>query len=220
MSRIPNTPSRTFNIRTVGLFKKGNTLFNLLHPRVAIIVQPDCGMDVGNTRAYASHNEREWPELHAFLENAGIRAVGPDHFDTVADRLSEQSTCSGSSVTPPRMASSESSQSDERLLALAASTSERQSPEPRQGTPFPDMPPILPNPSISEPVFHLPKSSHTDSLTGDGKAGSQARNGNAISRDQKMRAASHEFTRPRDIAHYTRKRKAPLTMGQRAIVGR
>ncbi|PNP77889.1 hypothetical protein FNYG_08615 [Fusarium nygamai] len=93
MSRTPNTPARTFQIRSNGLFKKGNTLFNLLHPRVMILIQP--GDDVipgsGEPLAYASHRKEEWPELYDFFESAGVRPrkiLGPDDFDTVAARQS------------------------------------------------------------------------------------------------------------------------------------
>ncbi|KAI8717979.1 hypothetical protein NCS52_00875400 [Fusarium sp. LHS14.1] len=93
MPRTPITPSRSFQIRTNGLFKKGNTLFNLLHPRVVVFIQPDSAMIPGceEALAYASHGKEEWPELYEFFDSAGLRPqniFGPDDFDTVAARRS------------------------------------------------------------------------------------------------------------------------------------
>ncbi|KAG4258493.1 hypothetical protein FPRO03_03447 [Fusarium proliferatum] len=120
MSRTPNTPSRAFQIRTNGLFKKGNTLFNLLHPKVTILIQP--GDDVipgsGEPLAYASHRREEWPELYDFFESAGVKprkVFGPDDFDTVAAR--------------------QSSAPKDR-----APVTKHQVSDPRQDTPFPEIP--------------------------------------------------------------------------------
>ncbi|RKK78768.1 hypothetical protein BFJ71_g16396 [Fusarium oxysporum] len=116
MSRTPNTPARTFQIRSNGLFKKGNTLFNLLHPRVMILIQPDDDVNPGSGEplAYASHRREEWPELYEFFESAGVRPrkiLGPDNFDTVAARQS----------SAPR----------DRVCI----------PDQHRDTPFPEMPP-------------------------------------------------------------------------------
>ncbi|KAF4997702.1 hypothetical protein FDECE_12009 [Fusarium decemcellulare] len=118
MSRAPITPSRSFQIRTNGLFKKGNTLFNLLHPKVVVFIQPSTAMIPGceEALAYASHGKDEWPELYKFFESTGVKPqniCGPDDFDTVAARRS---------VAPTDRASTP-----------------RNQPEQHQGTPFPEM---------------------------------------------------------------------------------
>ncbi|WAO96044.1 Hypothetical protein NCS54_01370300 [Fusarium falciforme] len=93
MPRTPITPSRSFQIRTNGLFKKGNTLFNLLHPKVVVFIHPGSAMipGCGEALAYASHGREEWPELYKFFDSTGVRPqniCGPDDFDTVAARRS------------------------------------------------------------------------------------------------------------------------------------
>ncbi|KAH7008722.1 hypothetical protein EDB80DRAFT_717298, partial [Ilyonectria destructans] len=120
MSRTPITPSRSFQIRTNGLFKKGNTLFNLLQPKVVVFIQPSGATIPGceEALAYASHRKEEWPELYEFFESAGVRPqniCGPDDFDTVAARRS---------VAPTDRAPAPSNPPS----------------EPHRGSPFPELP--------------------------------------------------------------------------------
>ncbi|KEY74076.1 hypothetical protein S7711_09958 [Stachybotrys chartarum IBT 7711] len=87
-----------------GLYKKGNTLFRMLRPKVFILVQAE---DEGEAQGYASHSAAEWPELEAALNAFKLhhwQLLGPDHFDTVADRRDDffrSSSSAESNTTPP-----------------------------------------------------------------------------------------------------------------------
>ena len=77
--------NRSFNVRSTGLYKKANTLFNKIGTKVAVIIQDSNGVVQG----YVSHGLEDWPGLYE-----GVRCLGsqphnflrPDNFDTVADR--------------------------------------------------------------------------------------------------------------------------------------
>lgn len=111
---------RTLETRTTGLFRKGNALFRLQSPKVAIFIIPEGGQAQG----YASHAVGEWPELHQAIGLLNIppqNVLGPDNFETVADRQREpaRSFSSGSLTIAPSVG--EPSDSDRLMAEMLAS---------------------------------------------------------------------------------------------------
>lgn len=87
---MPRTPPadtvRALVTRTDGLFRKANTLFHLLHPRVAVFILPANGQ----SQAYVSHNATDWPAVHDLVGTLGLTAADvrtPDDIDTVSQRF-------------------------------------------------------------------------------------------------------------------------------------
>lgn len=126
---------RKFSVRSNGLYKKANTLFNLLGTKVAVIVQTEQGA----TQGYVSHEESDWPDFYNALGLMGLEVryfMHPDNFDTVADRnrrnLSFSS--SGLSTTPSTSTSgsaTEHDDSDPQMMGMLTAVLEE--PGPSEG---------------------------------------------------------------------------------------
>ena len=125
--------SRAFRVRTIGLFRKANTLFHMLGPRVLVIVQPEDG----NTQGYLSHAEAEWPGIHPLLSALGLSQwnfTGPDDYDTVSYRRR---------VTPSSVGSlqSEGTEGDRLLTEVIAPYLQDELTPPTGAAPFAEMQP-------------------------------------------------------------------------------
>ena len=143
-----SSTSRAFNIRSKGLYKKGNTLYRMFAAKVAVIVQPDDGQIQG----YTSHSDKDWLALHQFLSSVGMRhenLFGPDNFDTVADRFGDSQPASDSSYSSGTNTSTSSSDTtyteEDRFLAeIMSSLAEVDRPTVTQLAPIAGMSPPFP----------------------------------------------------------------------------
>lgn len=126
---------RKFSVRSNGLYKKANTLFNLLGTKVAVIVQ----IEQGVTQGYVSHEERDWPDLHNALGLMGLELqcfMRPDNFDTVADRNRRNLSFSSSGLSTTTSTSTggsttEHDDSDPQMIAMLTAVLEE--PAPSEG---------------------------------------------------------------------------------------
>ena len=124
---------RTFLVRTTGIYRKANTLFNMLGPKVLVIVHPKDGEAEG----YLSHAVAEWPEVYPLLSSLGVteRSLkGPDDYDTVRARRE----VNPSSV---RSLQSEGTESDRLLTEIIAPYLQDESTPPSGAAPFAEMQP-------------------------------------------------------------------------------
>lgn len=118
---------RKFTVRTNGLYKKANTLFNMLGSKVAILVQTHDG----TSRGYVSHESQDWPDLYRALGVMGLEPrdfLRPDHFDTVADRNRRRplsfSSSSLSATTSAGGSFVDHDDSDRQMIEMLASVME------------------------------------------------------------------------------------------------
>ena len=122
---------RALETRSTGLFKKGNALFRLQRPKVAVFVVSDEGLAQG----YVSHAAQDWPEMHQAIQMLNVphlHMLGPDNFETVADRQRGPSASFSMSglATPP--STCDSSDSDRIMAEMLASVLDEPSGEPDQ----------------------------------------------------------------------------------------
>lgn len=163
IKHLTETMDRKFTVRTNGLYKKANTLFNILGTKVAIIVQND----YGTAQGYVSHETSDWPDLYEALGLLGVDSqdiLRPDNFDTVADRNTRRLlsfSSSGLSTAPSNGGSATDHDETDRRQMVEMLTAVMEEPAPCLGSET-NIDPLQPT-ALIEPFPSPPSSSGTHS---------------------------------------------------------
>lgn len=161
MSRIPPNGPRTLATRTDGLFRKANTLYHLLHPKVAVLILPNSG----RPQAYVSHGAADWPALHELVSSLGFAPQDlrtPDDIDTVSQRFGRATSFSSDTTSMGSVASGDESarvmemlaplaEETEGIVSLSAAVSNHNTAPPSFNVADPEMQSMWSMPNTPEP---------------------------------------------------------------------